>query len=90
MFAADYSYRAKMFGQSVNNPNELLDSRDLLGFNIEYEAPDGTWTFGVYGENITNEIYDVGRLQETGFVGVVRSNDRSEFGARLTKRLGGL
>ncbi len=90
LFAADYSYRSQMFGQSINNPNELIDSRDLIGFSIDYEAPDGSWTFGVYGENVANEVYDVGRLQQTGFVGVVRSNDRSEFGARLTKRFGGL
>ena len=89
-FAADYSYRAKMFGQSINNPNELIDSRDLIGFSVDYESSDGSWTFGVYGENVANEVYDVGRLQETGFVGVVRSNDRSEFGARLTKRFGAL
>lgn len=89
-FNADYSYRSKMFGQSINNPNELMDARDLLGFSVDYHAPDGSWTFGVYGENVTNEVYDVGRLQQTGFVGVVRSNDRSEFGARLTKRFGGL
>ncbi len=90
LFAADYSYRSEMFGQSINNPNELIDSRDLLGFSIDYESPDGSWTFGVYGENVANEVYDVGRLQQTGFVGIVRSNDRSEFGARLTKRIGGL
>ncbi len=87
-FNADYSYRSDMFGQSINNPNELLEARDLFGFSIDYEAPDGSWTFGVYGENVFNEIYDAGRLQQTGFVGVVRSNDRSEFGARLTKRFG--
>jgi len=89
-FNVDYSYRSEMFGQSLNNPNELLDSRDLIGFSIDYESPDGSWTFGVYGENVTNEVYDVGRLQQTGFVGVVRSNDRSEFGARITKRFGRL
>ena len=46
--------------------------------------------FWRYGENVANEVYDVGRLQQTGFVGIVRSNDRSEFGARLSKRFGGL
>ena len=90
LFAADYSYRGEMFGQSINNPNELIDARSLVGFSVDYESPDGTWTFGVYGENVANEIYDVGRLQQTGFVGIVRSNDRSEFGARLTKRFGSL
>lgn len=85
-FNVDYSYRAKMFGQSINTVNEILDSRGILGFSVDYNAPDDSWTLGIYGENITNEVYDVGRLQQTGFVGVVRSNDRSEFGVRLTKR----
>ena len=89
-FNADYSYRGDQFGQSINTQAELLKSRDLLGFSIDYTPEGGDWTFSVYGENITNEIYDVGRLQQTGFVGVVRSNDRSEFGVRLSKRFGDL
>jgi len=89
-FNADYSYRAEMFGQSINNPNELMDSRELIGFSIDYHAPDGSWSLGAYGENITDEVYDVGRLQQTGFVGVVLSNDRREFGARLTKHFGAM
>jgi len=39
----------------------------------------------LYGENVLNEVYDVGRLQQTGFVGVMRSNDRSEFGLKFKK-----
>ncbi|MDT8439681.1 MAG: TonB-dependent receptor [Wenzhouxiangellaceae bacterium] len=89
-FNADYSYRDEMFGQSINNPNELMDSRELIGFTIDYHAPDGSWSLGAYGENITNEVYDVGRLQQTGFVGVVLSNDRRELGVRLTKHFGGV
>jgi len=89
-FNADYSYRAEMFGQSINNPNELMDSRELIGFSVDYHSPDGTWTVGAYGENITNEVYDVGRLQQTGFVGVVLSNDRRELGVRLSKHFGSM
>lgn len=89
-FNLDYSYRGTQFGQSINRPDELLDSRGLLGFSIDYTPAAGDWTFSIYGENVTNEIYDVGRLQQTGFVGVVRSNDRSEFGVRLTKSFGDL
>jgi len=89
-FNVDYSYRGDQFGQSINTAGELLDSRGLLGFSVDYTSTGGDWTFSVYGENVTNEIYDVGRLQQTGFVGVVRSNDRSEFGVRLRKSFGGL
>lgn len=87
----DYSYRGKMFGQPVNIEPELLDHRTLVGFNIGYESEDGSWTFSFYGENIFNKVYDQGRLINTfhGFTEVVLSNDRSEFGVRVTKRFSG-
>ncbi len=88
-FNVDYSYRAKMFGQSINRAAELLKGRSLVGFSADYEALGRGWTLGIYGKNIFNKVYDVGRLQQNGFVGVVRSNDRSEFGVRLKKRFGG-
>ena len=85
----DYSFRDDMFGQSINNRAEQLDSRGLLGFSVDYTSSDQSWTLGAYGENITNEVYDQGRLAQNGYVGVVLSNDRSEFGLRLTKRFAG-
>ena len=89
IFNADYSYRSSMFGQSINNPSERMKGRSLVGFAIDYVSTERGWTLGLYGENIFNKVYDVGRLQETGFVGIVRSNDRSEFGVRLKKSFGG-
>lgn len=88
---ADYSYRGDMFGQAVNIAPEILEDRSLVGFNLKYESADGDWDVGLYGENIFNKVYDQGRLINTfhGFVGRVISNDRSEFGIRLTKRFGG-
>lgn len=83
--SADYSFRDEMQGQSVFNPNELIDSRSLAGFNVSYESAGGDWSLTLYGENVFNEIYDQGRLQQAGFVGIVRSNDRSEFGLRFFK-----
>ncbi len=84
----DYSYRDSSYGQSVNTPSELLDARGLAGFNLTYLNRAGDWSVGVYGVNILNEVYDVGRLNDAfhGFVGVVLSNDRSEFGVRVTKK----
>ncbi|MBL4595370.1 MAG: TonB-dependent receptor [Robiginitomaculum sp.] len=86
--SVNYSYRSSMFGQSINRAGEEIAGRGLLGFNITYDNIDGNWALGIYGENVTNKIYDVGRLQQNGFVGVVASNDRSEFGVRFTKRFG--
>ena len=85
----DYSYRDSMFGQSINNPAEELDDRGLLGFSVDYVSSDQSWTLGIYGENVTDEVYEQGRLAQNGFVGVVLSNDRSEFGVRLSKRFAG-
>ena len=86
----DYSYRDSAFGQSINNPAEKMDSRGLLGFSVDYISSDGSWTLGAYGLNVTDEVYDQGRLAQNGYVGVVLSNDRSEFGVRLSKRFAGL
>lgn len=85
----DYSYRDDMFGQSINDLSEKLDSRGLLGFSVDYISSDQSWTLGIYGENVTDEVYDQGRLKQNGYVGVVLSNDRSEFGVRLLKRFAG-
>jgi iron complex outermembrane receptor protein len=85
----DYSYRDSIFGQSINNPAEKMDSRGLLGFSVDYVSSDGSWTLGAYGLNVTDEVYDQGRFAQNGYVGVVLSNDRSEFGVRLSKRFAG-
>ncbi|MBN23899.1 MAG: TonB-dependent receptor [Alteromonadaceae bacterium] len=84
-FKADYSFRDEMQGQSVYNPNETIDSRSILGFDVNYTSVNGDWSLSLYGENVTDEIYDQGRLQQNGFVGIVRSNDRREFGLRFKK-----
>ncbi|MDT7531628.1 TonB-dependent receptor [Sphingopyxis sp. SE2] len=85
----DYSYRAKEYGQPVARASELLAARNLVGFNLKYENAARTMSFAVYGNNIFNKVYDTGRLDQGGFVGVVRSNDRSEFGVRFTRKFGG-
>ena len=86
----DYSFRDSQFGQAVESDSEFIESRSLVGFNIEYTNLNGDWEVELYGKNVFNEVYDQGRLNNTfhGFVGVVLSNDRSEFGLRLTKRFG--
>ncbi|WP_218353843.1 TonB-dependent receptor [Alteromonas lipotrueiana] len=84
-FSVDYSFRDEMQGQSVFNPNETMESRELVGFNVSYEAPAGDWSLSLYGKNVFDEVYDQGRLAQNGYVGIVRSNDRSEFGLRFNK-----
>lgn len=89
-FRADYSYRSNMFGQSVNNAFNRIESRSLVGYNIRYENPDRGWSLSLYGKNILNEKYDVARLDQafSGFTEIILSNDRSEFGIKLSKAFG--
>ncbi|MCU7554653.1 TonB-dependent receptor [Alteromonas sp. ASW11-19] len=82
---ADYSFRGEMQGQSSFNEYEMIDSREMVGFSVVYEPAAGDWSVSLYGKNVLNEIYDQGRLAQNGYVGIVRSNDRSEFGLRFTK-----
>lgn len=86
---ADYSYRSKEYGQPVARASELIKPRSLVGFNLKFENAGRDLSVSIYGSNIFNEVYDTGRLDQGGFVGVVRSNDRSEFGVRFTKKFAG-
>ena len=83
--SADYSFRDEMQGQSKFNINEQIDSRELVGFNVKYQSAKGDWSVSLYGQNAFNEVYDQGCLQQSGYVGIVRSNDRSEFGLKYNK-----
>ncbi|MDE1145328.1 MAG: TonB-dependent receptor [Azospirillaceae bacterium] len=82
----DYSYRGKEYGQAANDSYNLIKSRSLFGFNIAYTPIHGSWTAAIYGENIFNKRYDVGRLDDAfaGFTEIIRNNDRSEFGVKAS------
>ena len=84
----DYSYRARQFGQPVARASEVIAPRSLVGFNLKYENAARDLSVAIYGSNIFNKVYDQGRLDQGGFVGVVVSNDRNEFGLRFTKKFG--
>ena len=82
---ADYSFRDDMFGEPSADPGRFteIDSRELINFNIQYQAPDGTWSASLYGRNITDERYDDARLNTGDYVLRILSNDPSEFGIRF-------
>ena len=83
---ADYSYRDEMFGEPSDDPGRftLIDSRELINFNVTYFAPDDSWSAALYGRNITDERYDDARLNTGDYVLRMLSNDPSEFGIRLS------
>ncbi len=84
---ADWSFRDEMFGEPSSIPERFtaIDSRDLINFDITYRPSDGDWSISGYGKNITDERYDNARLNVTDYVLVIKSNDASEYGVRLTK-----
>jgi iron complex outermembrane receptor protein len=86
-FRVDYSYRSSMYGQSINNAYNKIAARELVNLNVLYKPEGKSWTAALYGQNIFNKVYDVGRLDQydVGYVEIIRSNDRSEFGIKLTK-----
>ena len=86
-FRADWSFRDEMFGEPSSDPGRftLIDSRDLINFDISYQPSDGDWTIGAYGRNVTDERYDNARLNTGDYVLVMLSNDASEFGVRFIK-----
>jgi len=83
----DYSFRDDMFGEPSNDPARftLIESRDLINFDISYQPAEGDWTLGLYGRNVTDERYDNARLNTGDYVLVMLSNDASEFGLRFIK-----
>ena len=83
----DWSFRDEMFGEPSSDPGRftLIDSRDLINFDISYRPADGDWTVAAYGRNVTDERYDNARLNTGDYVLVMLSNDASEFGLRFSK-----
>ena len=83
----DWSFRDEMFGEPTNDPGRftLIDSRDLINFDISYRPNVGDWTVAAYGRNVTDERYDNARLNTGDYVLVMLSNDASEFGVRFSK-----
>lgn len=85
-FRVSYSYRSDMDGEASNDPLAVIEARDLLGFNIRYQPSDPTWNLTIYGENVLDEEFVV----TSGTFGnpfslTYLNNNRSEFGARLSK-----
>ena len=83
---ATYNYQSDMSGEATNDPLSEIDERSLVGFNIRYQPSDPSWNFVIYGENILDEEYEVASgTFGNPFSLTFLNNERSEFGARLTK-----
>lgn len=85
----DYSYRDSMWGEPSSDPGRLtrIGSRSLINFHLGYTAPNDNWTAAIYGRNIGDVRYDNARLNTGDYLLRILSNDASEFGVRVEKRL---
>ena len=85
----DYSYRAAMWGEPSSDPARLtrIGSRGLVNFHVAFTPADGAWTTAIYGRNAGDIRYDNARLNTGDYVLRILSNDASEFGLRLERRL---
>lgn len=88
VLSANYSFRDEFFAESLNSRNNLADSRSLLDVNAAYYAPGDAWRLSLYGENITDEVYENTIVDNGTFTQVVLSNDREEYGVRFTRQFG--
>ena len=85
----NYSYRSAYYSQAINTPTVRAGSRSLTNFELSYDIVDKGLTIGIYGNNIFNKIYNVTLLDNSssGYIEAIRSNDRSEFGIKLRKKM---
>ena len=85
----DYSYRGRMWGEPSSDPGRLtrIGSRGLVNFHLGYAAPGDRWTAAVYGRNAGDVRYDNARLNTGDYLLRILSNDASEFGVRVGRRL---
>ena len=86
----NYSFRGRLYGESNNDPLNHIASRQLLDFNLRYQPANSDWRVALYGENVFNEVYDTASgTFGNPFAITLRSNDRSEFGLRVSTSFGG-
>ncbi|MCY4531292.1 MAG: TonB-dependent receptor plug domain-containing protein [Gammaproteobacteria bacterium] len=85
----DFSYRDSMWGEPSSAPGRFtrIGNRRLVNFNLGYTAPGDTWIIAVYGRNAGDERYDNARLNTGDYILRILSNDASEFGLRIERRL---
>ena len=86
-FRLDHSFRDEMWGEPSSDPGRLtkIADRSITNIDIAWHSPDGSFTAGLYGRNVSDERYDNARLNLGDYILRILSNDASEFGLRLVK-----
>lgn len=84
--SGDWSYRSRNWFDNSNSVVSSQDPYSLFGARISYTAPNERLTLGVFGENLTNEVYATRSLNLLGSAfgqaGVLFGPPRT-FGARV-------
>ena len=84
----DYYHRGGMFGQPVNTPLNKIEAVDRLNASLAWTSPGRAWSISLYGDNLTNEVYPLAKLDIDPTTLIINSNDRREYGIRISRRFG--
>jgi iron complex outermembrane recepter protein len=52
---AEYRYESLIYDDNSNQPPEIREPSEFVDANAGYTSPDGSWTFSVWGKNLTDE-----------------------------------
>lgn len=87
MLVADlrYYHRSAMFGQVINDDLNAMPPVDLMSASLTVADPRVDWEIRLYGDNLTDELFPLARLDLDPTVLSILSNDRREFGIRFSK-----
>lgn len=66
VMGANYTYNGEVFLQPDNLVRNFEPGYSLLGGHFGYEGPDGKWSVGLWGRNLTNENFATFKRQFAG------------------------
>ncbi|WP_068875364.1 MULTISPECIES: TonB-dependent receptor [unclassified Phenylobacterium] len=53
--AAEYRYESLIYDDNSNLAPEIREASEFVDANAGYTSPDGSWTFSIWGKNLTDE-----------------------------------
>ena len=80
--------RGRMYGQPINTPLNEIAPLTLVSASLAFASPDERWTLALYGQNLTDAVYPLAKLDLDPTVLTINSNDRREIGLRFGRRFG--
>lgn len=58
------NYSSKTYTTDDDNPQSITGGQTILGARINVLSPDHSWTFSLYGDNLTNQKYFTWKLSQ--------------------------